>query len=213
MRLEGKSRGEYGTNGGDRGDLVITTHVAEHPLFKRDSADFIAGLAALGQSVPEQYAVAALLELEPQAELTPEEACAWAQAQVVSLLKSSEGKLRGKLRKLAERNDAAFLETLAQEPDPDDPDKPPLGGAPVPTADDDADVSADAADWVEAEATDEWYDSAESLDDVPADDEWYDAEAGEDDLPVADEATAEWYDAEPGEDDIPEDAEVERPLL
>ena len=47
-----------------------------NPLFTQDSAGFIAGLAALGQSVPEQYAVAALLELEPQADLTPEEACA-----------------------------------------------------------------------------------------------------------------------------------------
>ena len=183
-----------------------------NPLFTQDSAGFIAGLAALGQSVPEQYAVAALLELEPQADLTPDEACAWAQDQVVSLLKSSEGKLRGKLRKLAARNDAAFLAALAPEPDPDDPDKPPRGGASVPTAGDgddagDADVSADAAVW--DETTDEWYDSAEATDDVPADDEWYDAEAGEDDLPVADEATAEWYDAEPGEDDIPEDAEVE----
>ena len=34
-----RGRGEFGTNGGDRGDLVVTTHVAEHPLFKRDGAD------------------------------------------------------------------------------------------------------------------------------------------------------------------------------
>ena len=38
-KLRYRGRGEYGTNGGDRGDLVITTHVAEHPLFKRDGAD------------------------------------------------------------------------------------------------------------------------------------------------------------------------------
>ena len=38
-KLRYRGRGEYGTNGGDRGDLVITTHVAEHPVFKRDGAD------------------------------------------------------------------------------------------------------------------------------------------------------------------------------
>lgn len=38
-KLRYRGRGEYGTNGGARGDLVITTHVAEHPLFKRDGAD------------------------------------------------------------------------------------------------------------------------------------------------------------------------------
>lgn len=38
-KLRYRGRGEYGANGGDRGDLVITTHVAEHPLFKRDGAD------------------------------------------------------------------------------------------------------------------------------------------------------------------------------
>jgi curved DNA-binding protein len=32
-------RGEYGVNGGSRGDLLVTIHVAEHPLFKRDGAD------------------------------------------------------------------------------------------------------------------------------------------------------------------------------
>ena len=38
-KLRYRGRGEYGTNGGTRGDLVVTTHVAEHPLFKRDGAD------------------------------------------------------------------------------------------------------------------------------------------------------------------------------
>ena len=32
-------RGEYGGAGGERGDLVVTTHVEEHPLFKRKGAD------------------------------------------------------------------------------------------------------------------------------------------------------------------------------
>ena len=38
-KLRYRGRGEYGVNGGARGDLVITTKVAEHPLFKRDGAD------------------------------------------------------------------------------------------------------------------------------------------------------------------------------
>ena len=38
-KLRYKRRGEYGTNGGERGDLVVTTHVEEHPLFKRKGAD------------------------------------------------------------------------------------------------------------------------------------------------------------------------------
>lgn len=38
-KLRYRGRGEYGVNGGARGDLVITTKVEEHPLFKRDGAD------------------------------------------------------------------------------------------------------------------------------------------------------------------------------
>lgn len=38
-KLRYRGRGEFGVNGGDRGDLVITTKVAEHPIFKRDGAD------------------------------------------------------------------------------------------------------------------------------------------------------------------------------
>ncbi|MDI9589910.1 MAG: DnaJ C-terminal domain-containing protein [Acidobacteriota bacterium] len=38
-KLRYRGRGEHGTNGGARGDLVITTRVEEHPLFKRDGAD------------------------------------------------------------------------------------------------------------------------------------------------------------------------------
>jgi len=38
-KLRYRGRGEYGINGGERGDLVITTKVAEHPVFKRDGAD------------------------------------------------------------------------------------------------------------------------------------------------------------------------------
>lgn len=56
-KLRYRGRGEVGPNGGARGDLVITTHVAEHPLFKRDGADVRMELplsmyeAALGTTV------------------------------------------------------------------------------------------------------------------------------------------------------------------
>ena len=38
-KLRYRGRGEYGSNGGSRGDLVVTTKVAEHPLFKRGRQD------------------------------------------------------------------------------------------------------------------------------------------------------------------------------
>lgn len=56
-KLRYKRRGEYGANGGERGDLVVTTHVAEHPFFKRKGADVTCTLpisaaeAALGCQV------------------------------------------------------------------------------------------------------------------------------------------------------------------
>ncbi len=56
-KLRFKGKGEYGIQGGKRGDLVVVTRVAEHPLYKRDKADVILTLdvdvveAALGTSV------------------------------------------------------------------------------------------------------------------------------------------------------------------
>ncbi len=56
-RLRYRGRGEYGTAGGPRGDLVVVTRVAEHPVFKRDGADVNVALpisvydAALGCEV------------------------------------------------------------------------------------------------------------------------------------------------------------------
>lgn len=56
-KLRYKRRGEYGTAGGERGDLVVTVHVEEHPLFKRKGADVVMELpisayeAALGCQV------------------------------------------------------------------------------------------------------------------------------------------------------------------
>ena len=38
-KLRYRGRGEAGQGGGPRGDLMITTNVAEHPIFKRDGAD------------------------------------------------------------------------------------------------------------------------------------------------------------------------------
>ena len=38
-KLRHRGYGEYGTNGGQRGDLVVTTHVIDDPVFKRDGAD------------------------------------------------------------------------------------------------------------------------------------------------------------------------------
>ncbi|WP_058270867.1 DnaJ C-terminal domain-containing protein [Olsenella massiliensis] len=56
-KLRYRGRGEYGASGGARGDLVVLTRVAEHPIFKRDGADVRMELpvsvyeAALGASV------------------------------------------------------------------------------------------------------------------------------------------------------------------
>lgn len=56
-KLRHRGYGEYGTNGGDRGDLVITTRVLDDALFKRDGADVRMDLpvsmyeAALGASI------------------------------------------------------------------------------------------------------------------------------------------------------------------
>lgn len=38
-KLRYRERGEYGTSGGVRGDLVVTTRVAPHPFYTRDGAD------------------------------------------------------------------------------------------------------------------------------------------------------------------------------
>ncbi|MBR3159039.1 MAG: DnaJ domain-containing protein [Atopobiaceae bacterium] len=56
-KLRHRGYGEYGTNGGERGDLVVTTKVLDDEVFKRDGADVRMELpismydAALGASV------------------------------------------------------------------------------------------------------------------------------------------------------------------
>ena len=56
-RLRYKGKGAPGENGGEAGDLLITTHITEHPYYRRDKADVIVDLpisvaeAALGTSI------------------------------------------------------------------------------------------------------------------------------------------------------------------
>lgn len=56
-RLRYKGKGGLGENGGEAGDLLVTTHITEHPYFSRDKADVLIDLpvnvaqAALGASV------------------------------------------------------------------------------------------------------------------------------------------------------------------
>lgn len=56
-RLRFRGKGEYGVNGGDRGDLLVVTRIRQHPVFSRDKADVLLDLpisideAVLGASV------------------------------------------------------------------------------------------------------------------------------------------------------------------
>ncbi len=56
-RLRYKGKGALGENGGEAGDLLITTHITEHPYYQRDKADVLIDLpinvaeAALGTQV------------------------------------------------------------------------------------------------------------------------------------------------------------------
>ena len=56
-RLRFRGKGEHGTNGGERGDLLIVTKIAEHPVYKREKADVVMELpvsideAILGASI------------------------------------------------------------------------------------------------------------------------------------------------------------------
>lgn len=56
-RLRFRGKGEYGTNGGERGDLLIVTKLSDHPLYKREKADVVMDLpisideAVLGTSI------------------------------------------------------------------------------------------------------------------------------------------------------------------
>lgn len=56
-RLRFRGKGEFGTNGGERGDLLIVTKIAEHPVYRREKADVVMDLpvsideAILGASI------------------------------------------------------------------------------------------------------------------------------------------------------------------
>ncbi len=56
-RLRFKKKGGLGQNGGEPGDLLITTHITEHPYYRRDKADVVVDMpvtiaeAALGAKV------------------------------------------------------------------------------------------------------------------------------------------------------------------
>lgn len=56
-KLRFKGKGEYGIQGGKRGDLIVITRIAEHPLYERDHADVVMTLdvdmaeAALGAQI------------------------------------------------------------------------------------------------------------------------------------------------------------------
>ena len=54
-KMRYKAHGEYGTGTGGRGSLIITVHVAEHPLFKREDKS-----ADISMTLPVSYAEAAL---------------------------------------------------------------------------------------------------------------------------------------------------------
>ena len=56
-KLRYRNKGEYGANGGERGDLIIITRIKQHPFYTRDKADVLLELpvsiaeAALGASI------------------------------------------------------------------------------------------------------------------------------------------------------------------
>ena len=56
-RVRFRGKGAAGANGGENGDLLVTTHISEHPVFSRDGADVLMTVpitvseAALGASV------------------------------------------------------------------------------------------------------------------------------------------------------------------
>ncbi len=184
------------------------------PLLRCDSLEFCRGLCALGRALPDNYPLVALLSLAPAAdhaenEDTPNPAGAepqpTAEAQRTQLqaatndfLHSTETKLRGRLLKLAQRNDeraaqlqlaaaqAAAADTQAPEPsepspfeDYYEPDAPDAAAAPAPEDDDwdEADGASAAPDELAADELTEFdYELAAALG-VPEVASWDDAAA------------------------------------
>ena len=80
-----------------------------NPLFQLDGVGFIQGLAELGRIIPQHYPLVPLMAPG----ITATDATNQAE-QVKDYLKSTELKLKGKLRKQAECNDAQFQAELEQ---------------------------------------------------------------------------------------------------
>ena len=80
-----------------------------NPLFQLDGVGFIQGLAELGRFIPQHYPLVPLMAPG----ITATDATNQAE-QVKDYLKSTELKLKGKLRKQAECNDAQFQAELEQ---------------------------------------------------------------------------------------------------
>ena len=80
-----------------------------NPLFQLDGVGFIQGLAELGRFIPQHYPLVPLMAPV----ITATDATNQAE-QVKDYLKSTELKLKGKLRKQAECNDAQFQAELEQ---------------------------------------------------------------------------------------------------
>lgn len=80
-----------------------------NPLFQLDGVGFIQGLAELGRFIPQHYPLVPLMAPG----ITATDATNQAE-QVKDYLKSTELKLKGKLRKQAECNDAQFQTELEQ---------------------------------------------------------------------------------------------------
>ncbi|HIV55395.1 MAG TPA: hypothetical protein H9898_06385 [Candidatus Anaerobiospirillum stercoravium] len=184
------------------------------PLLRCDSLEFCRGLCALGRALPDNYPLVALLSLAPAADHaenedtpTPAEAepqpsaeaqRAQLQAATNDFLHGTETKLRGRLLKLAQRNDervaqlqlaaaqAAAAAPLAPEPsepspfeDYYEPDDPDAAAAPAPEDDDwdEADGASAAPDELAADELTEFdYELAAALG-VPEIASWDDAAA------------------------------------
>ena len=89
-----------------------------NPLLKCDGSAFIQGLVKLGRSMTQHFPLVALMApgITPPDPTDPTKPQTSLEEQVKAYLKSTELKLKGKLRKQAERNDAQFQAELEQAP-------------------------------------------------------------------------------------------------
>ena len=87
-----------------------------NPLLKCDGPGFIQGLVALGRSIAQHFPLVALMApgITPPDPTDPTQPQITLEEQVKAFLKSTEPKLKGKLLKQAERNDAQYQRELEQ---------------------------------------------------------------------------------------------------